>query len=369
MRLARWAAGVVPLIALGVMVIGPRADASIVIRATGVHGARTGHARHGAARRGRRVRAERPGGRAPGRSSHDGARGRKRVDVRLIARLLEDGDPVRRLLVLPIHSLCVIEIAGFGIVPAWALFAMLRRAAPLRPAWSGALATLAAAALGAAATQVLCPIDDPAHQLVGHVLPVILLAAAGTLVGRRAFDWLPRDQHRHHGGLRRFFSSAIRRFDGVAECCTALSSIRTRSIAASPQATAAERIPTMTPASARFASVSLSVPFRRHARSRRSARLYRYLRVGADLVPAASDLRRWWPQHDFSQHRRAGLGARSRCQWRQSTGPARRELVRSRHRMRDSNVGVLIDGGQGTFLPVVTYQTAAFMHSLLPPRT
>ena len=69
---------------------------------------------------------------------------------------------------------------------------MLRRAAPLRQAWTGALATLAAAALGAAATQVLCPIDDPAHQLVGHVLPVILLAIAGTIAGRRAFDWLRR---------------------------------------------------------------------------------------------------------------------------------------------------------------------------------
>jgi hypothetical protein len=66
---------------------------------------------------------------------------------------------------------------------------MLRRAAPLRQGWCGALATLAAAAIGAAATQVLCPIDDPAHQLVGHLLPVILLAVAGLVAGRRALDW------------------------------------------------------------------------------------------------------------------------------------------------------------------------------------
>ena len=96
------------------------------------------------------------------------------------------------MLALPIHRLCVIEIAGLGVLPAWALFAMLRRAAPLRRAWSAALATLASVALGAAATQFLCPLDDPAHQLVGHVLPVVFLAVSGAIVGRGWLDWLRR---------------------------------------------------------------------------------------------------------------------------------------------------------------------------------
>ena len=90
---------------------------------------------------------------------------------------------MRRVLALPFHVACLIEIAGLSLVPGWALFAMLRRAAPLRRAWSGALATLAAVALGAAATQFLCPIDDPAHQLVGHLLPVAILS-----VGARSWD-------------------------------------------------------------------------------------------------------------------------------------------------------------------------------------
>ena len=95
-----------------------------------------------------------------------------------------------RVLALPVHVLCLIEIAGLAVVPVWALFAMLRRAAPLRRAWSGALATLASVALGAAATQFLCPLDDPAHHLVGHLLPVALLAGAGAIVGSRSLDWL-----------------------------------------------------------------------------------------------------------------------------------------------------------------------------------
>jgi hypothetical protein len=110
----------------------------------------------------------------------------------LIVLLTISGDPARRVLALPVHGLCLIEIAGLGIVPGRALFTMLRRAAPLRRAWSAALATLASLALGAAATQFLCPIDDPAHQLVGHVLPVAALSVWGAIVGRRWLNWLSR---------------------------------------------------------------------------------------------------------------------------------------------------------------------------------
>jgi hypothetical protein len=99
-------------------------------------------------------------------------------------------DPVQRILALPFHWACVIEIVGLSIVPSWVLFVMLRRAAPLRRAWSAAFATLAAVALAAVATQVICPLDDPAHQLVGHLLPVALLSLSGTIVGRRWLNWL-----------------------------------------------------------------------------------------------------------------------------------------------------------------------------------
>ena len=92
---------------------------------------------------------------------------------------------------MPIHAACVIEIAGFGLLVGWPLFVMLRRAAPLHQTWTAALGTLAATALGAAATQFICPIDDPAHQLVGHLLPVIVLCGVGALTaGRRLLDWL-----------------------------------------------------------------------------------------------------------------------------------------------------------------------------------
>jgi len=111
----------------------------------------------------------------------------------LVVLLMTGGSPVERVLALPFHWACLIEIAGLSVVPGWALFAMLRRAAPLRRAWSAALATLAAAALAAVATQVICPVDDPAHQLVGHVLPVALLSVWGAIAGRRWLNWLSLD--------------------------------------------------------------------------------------------------------------------------------------------------------------------------------
>jgi hypothetical protein len=97
--------------------------------------------------------------------------------------LIAGGDPVARVIAFPVNWPCGYKILGFSIVPGFVLFALLRRAAPLEPVWNASLAALAATALGAAATQFICPVDDPAHQLVGHVLPVVVLAAAGTIAG------------------------------------------------------------------------------------------------------------------------------------------------------------------------------------------
>ena len=112
--------------------------------------------------------------------------------VSLIVFLRADGDSMGRLLALPIHPLCIFEIAALGVIPGWTLFTMLRRAAPLKPGWTAALATLAAVSVGAAGTQLLCPIDDPAHHLVGHVMPVALLTGWGALFFRRSLNWLGR---------------------------------------------------------------------------------------------------------------------------------------------------------------------------------
>jgi hypothetical protein len=103
--------------------------------------------------------------------------------------LASSGDAMARLAAMPIHQLCVVQIAVLAVVPAWLALVQLQRAAPLRRHWSVGLAALAALGLGAAGTQLLCPLNDPAHLLTGHAMPVAILAlgaaAAGPLALRR----------------------------------------------------------------------------------------------------------------------------------------------------------------------------------------
>ena len=83
------------------------------------------------------------------------------------------------------HLACAVEIAALGAASGWVLFAMIHRAAPLRPGWTAGLASLAAITSASAATQVICPVDDPGHQLFGHVLVAAVVGLAGFLTGQR----------------------------------------------------------------------------------------------------------------------------------------------------------------------------------------
>jgi len=107
----------------------------------------------------------------------------------LWVRLTAAGEPVTQLAATPWHPACVVLILSVGALPGIWLFAMLRRAAPLQPLWTGALAALASLALGALGTQFVCPIDAPAHQLLWHFTPVVLITFVGLALGARLFDW------------------------------------------------------------------------------------------------------------------------------------------------------------------------------------
>jgi hypothetical protein len=189
-RLAGWTAAAVPVTALGVIVIGPRADVLTAIYQptfVALAVATLGTALLSAA--GAFVLSVPGAERSPLQRAVPLVAGGVWALV-LVALLTNGGDPVQRVLALPFHWACLIEIAGLSVVPGWVLFAMLRRAAPLQRVWTAALAMLAVGALAAVATQLICPVDDPAHLLVGHVLPVALLSVWGAVAGRRWLNWL-----------------------------------------------------------------------------------------------------------------------------------------------------------------------------------
>lgn len=189
-RLARWAVGALLATAVSVIVIGPRADVVTMMRQpafAGLAGVTLLTALLAAACA---LVLSIPGAeRSPMQRAFPFVAAAAWVGV-LSVLLAAGGDSVPRLLAPPIHPLCIIEIAALAVIPGRVLFGMLRRAAPLQQTWTAALAVFASLAIGAAGTQLLCPIDDPAHQLVGHVVPAAVFAVAGTLAFRRSLDWL-----------------------------------------------------------------------------------------------------------------------------------------------------------------------------------
>jgi hypothetical protein len=192
-RLARWAAATVPLTALAAILIGLRHDVSIAIAQPAFVGVAVATFATALISAASVLVLSVPGAeRSIWQRLLPLVAGSAWV-LALVVLLMAEGQAVPRLLSWPLHWLCVIEIAALSVLPAWALFAMVRRAAPLRPAWCGAMAMLAAVSIGAAATQFVCPLDDPAHQLVGHALPVAMLSMLGALAGQRYLNWLTQD--------------------------------------------------------------------------------------------------------------------------------------------------------------------------------
>jgi hypothetical protein len=104
----------------------------------------------------------------------------------MVARLGEGPAPIAALLAEPAHAACAARIAAIALVPGAMAWWQLRRAATLQPGWSAALAATASLASGAAAAQLMCPLDHAAHTITWHLLPVAALAAAAGLVGSRA---------------------------------------------------------------------------------------------------------------------------------------------------------------------------------------
>ena len=80
---------------------------------------------------------------------------------------------------------CVVMRVATGGILLFALLVAWRRVDPMSPAATGA-AFGAGAGLGSALLiDLWCPVSYLPHLLVGHVLPIAFLAAAGTALGRR----------------------------------------------------------------------------------------------------------------------------------------------------------------------------------------
>jgi hypothetical protein len=71
-------------------------------------------------------------------------------------------------------------------------FLAIRRSGPVQPALNGAAIGFAAGACAWVAADLWCPVAFVPHVLLGHVLPLAVLAAAGALLGRAFLEPRPR---------------------------------------------------------------------------------------------------------------------------------------------------------------------------------
>ena len=92
-------------------------------------------------------------------------------------------------LMLQPDFLCFPMIVAVSTVPALLIFIMIRRAAPIAPITTTGLATLAAAALAAAALRLFHVQDASIMVLVWQFGSVALLAAIGALFGENLLHW------------------------------------------------------------------------------------------------------------------------------------------------------------------------------------
>jgi hypothetical protein len=87
---------------------------------------------------------------------------------------------------LSTHLLCVLGTSLFAVGPLFAAILLWRASDPIAPGWAGAAIGAAAGAWGALGIELHCGHTAVLHVVLGHVLPVVLLSAAGAAIGHWA---------------------------------------------------------------------------------------------------------------------------------------------------------------------------------------
>ena len=98
------------------------------------------------------------------------------AEVVVTAIVADVGSPLRA-----VH--CIQKVALVGLVPAVASILLVRRGWAAEPRWTLVLGMLASGAAGALTAEVSCPIHAPLHILLWHMLPVVVVAALGVVLG------------------------------------------------------------------------------------------------------------------------------------------------------------------------------------------
>lgn len=84
---------------------------------------------------------------------------------------------------------CALAIALAALPALWLLLRVLKKAAPTRPGWTGALAGLLAAAMGTAGHSLACYNDGGITVAIWYGAALIFMTGLGALIGRKTLRW------------------------------------------------------------------------------------------------------------------------------------------------------------------------------------
>lgn len=88
---------------------------------------------------------------------------------------------------LQTHVACLVATMILSLGPTLALSYMRRGSDPVHPRATGAAIGAAAGAWGGVLIDMHCPISRPLHVALAHVMPVVIYATIGALLGARLF--------------------------------------------------------------------------------------------------------------------------------------------------------------------------------------
>ncbi|WP_026792372.1 NrsF family protein [Pleomorphomonas oryzae] len=86
-------------------------------------------------------------------------------------------------------SFCLFFVPTLSIAPLAAILYSIRQGAPQNPGLAGAVAGLAAGGIAAAIYAWHCPDDSPLFLATWYSIGILVVTAAGSLIGRRVLRW------------------------------------------------------------------------------------------------------------------------------------------------------------------------------------
>ncbi len=84
---------------------------------------------------------------------------------------------------------CPIHIIGFSAIPAVVIFILVRMGAVIRIYWAGIMSALSVTAFAYLFMRLVENNDNPAHLIVWHAIPILVLCLLGMYAGKKTLRW------------------------------------------------------------------------------------------------------------------------------------------------------------------------------------